>query len=195
MLTARREINLLFSEWSVRGVNLWEVALNSQLLTQGTATYTLSSNVVMILDGYRSLNQSTTSQTDIYLTPISRTTYASYPLKATQGPPAVYWFDRLITPTVTFWPTPDGNGPYYFNYYAMTQVQDAALTGGQTPDVPYRWYDPLIAGMAMRLARVYKPDLYAIRKADYDEAWKYAATDDVENAPMVIAPDLSRYWR
>ena len=85
--TARRQLNLLLtSEWSNRQVNLWEVSLISQALTQGTATYTLPSNVVMVLDAYRS----TTSggiQTDIFMTPISRDDYASYPQKQTQAPP------------------------------------------------------------------------------------------------------------
>jgi hypothetical protein len=195
MLTARREINLLFSEWSNRQVNLWKVTLYSQLLTAGTATYTLGSEIVMILDGYRSINQGLSTQTDIYMTPISRTAYDSYPLKQTQGPPTVYWFNRQIIPTVTFWPVPDSGGPYYFNYHAVTQIQDAAITSGQTPDIPERWYDVFIAGLAFRLCRIYKPDMRQALKGDYDEAWTFAAAQDTENVSLVIAPNLSRYYR
>ena len=36
--SARRSLNILFSEWSNRGVHLWKVSLNTQELTSGTAT-------------------------------------------------------------------------------------------------------------------------------------------------------------
>src|SRR5271170_1392745 len=98
-LTARRQLGLLLNtEWSNRQVNLFAVTLNSQPLTQGTATYTLPANVVMVLDAYRS----TTSggvQNDIWMTPISRDDYAGYPQKSIQAPSTTYWFNRQITPT------------------------------------------------------------------------------------------------
>lgn len=202
MLTARREINLLFVELSNRQVDLWKVELISTDLTEGTATYTVPGRVVMILDAYVSLNNGQSNQTDRYVTPFSRTDYASQANKQTQGFPINYWFDRLISPTVTFWPVPDGNGPYTFNYYACSQIQDASLTGGETPDLPYRWLDVLVAGLAKRLARCYPPpqgvDPIAFRAgldADYNEAWTYAATQDVENTPMRILPQIGGYYR
>lgn len=199
--TARREINLLFSEWSNRQVNLWKVELDTQAITSGTASYSLPAKVVMILDAYRSINTGTSSQTNVYMTPISRTEYASYATPQTVGPPTVFWLDRTITPTVTFYPTPDSNGPYVFNYYAVVQIQDANVASGETPDVPYRWYDALVAGIAYRMARVYPPQgvdpiqFLAARKADYDEAWRFASGQDVENVNFSIQPQLSNYYR
>jgi len=192
--TARRQINLMLtSEWSNRGVNLWKVQLNSQALTQGTATYTLPSEVVMILDAYRS----TTSggvQTDIFMTPISRDDYAGYPQKQTQAPPTVYWMDRLITPTVTLYPVPDSGGPYTFTYYALLQVQDANIPSGETPDIPTRWFDCLCAGLAYRLARIYAPALEDKRKTDYQDAWLAASGEDLEQAPVRIIPRMWGYY-
>jgi len=194
-LTARRQLGLLLNtEWSNRQVNLWEVSLNSVSLVQGTATYTLPANVVMVLDAYRS----TTSggvQTDIFMTPISRDDYAGYPQKSTQAPPTVYWFNRQITPTITLYPVPDNGGPYTLNYYCCTQIQDANIPSGETPDVPVRWFDALCAGLAYRLARVYAPALEDKRKMDYQEAWQVAATQDLENTPVRIAPRMQGYWR
>lgn len=195
MATARREINLLFAELSNRQVNLWKVEQISLDLTDGTATYDIPGRVVMILDAYISLNDGDDDQTDLYVTPISRTQYASYASKSTEGQPTVFWFDRQIEPTVTFYPVPDGNGPYVFNYYACVQMQDAAINGGQTPDIPYLWYDVLVAGLAHRLSRVYAPPLEEQRKKDYDAAWNYAATQNVENTPVTITPSLSSYYR
>jgi hypothetical protein len=195
MLSARRELNFMFAEWSNKGVNLWEVVRRQQVLTQGTATYSINANTIMILDGSIVLNFGTSSESRRYITPISRTEYLSYPNQQIQSPPNVYWFDRLISPTVTFWPVPDGNGPYTFDYFACTQIQDANLPAGETPDAPYRWFDAIVAGMSHRAARIYKPELETIRKADAMEAWGVAATQDTENVPTVFAPQLSGYYR
>jgi hypothetical protein len=201
MLTARRELNLLFSELSNRGVNLWKVEQLSVDMVSGTPSYDIPGRVVMILDAYISLNNGTTEQTDRYVTPISRTDYSGYGSKFTPGPPNVDGFDRLSSPTITMWPVPDSNGPYVFNYYACSQMQDAALIGGQTPDLPYRWLDVLVTGLAKRLARSYPPDgmdalaFEKARDADYDAAWAFAATQDTENVPVSIAPNIGSFYR
>lgn len=195
MLTARREINDLFVELSNRQVNLWKVEQLSVNLTVGVASYDIPARVVMILDAYISLNNGEANQTDRYIIPVSRTQYASFASKPTLGPPTTFWLDRLVSPTITLWPVPDSNGPYVFNYYACTQIQDAALTSGQTPDLPYRWLGVLVAGLARRFARIYAPQFEQSRKADYDEAWSYAATQDTENVPLVLAPQIGNYYR
>lgn len=194
-ITARRELNFLLSEWSNKQVNLWEVILVSQSLNQGTATYSVNPNVVMILDAYITLNQGTTNQTDRYITPLSRTNFASLSNKSTQGFPTTYWFDRLISPTVTMWPVPDGGGPYTLNYYCCTQMQDANVANGETPDIPYRWIDALVAGLAYRLSRTYAPQLEQVRKGDAMDAWTVAAGQDTENVPTTFAPNIGSYYR
>jgi len=194
MLTARRELNLLLAEFSNKQVNLWKVELISVTLVDGTATYSVPSRVVMMLDAYIRLNDGETGQTDRYITPISRTDYATYAAKLTEGIPTVYWFDRQISPEFTTYPVINDSG-YLFNYYACSQVQDAYLTGGQTPDIPYRWTDALVAGLAYRLSRSYAPDLEQIRKADAQEAWNIAAAQDTENVSLRLVPSIGRYYR
>ena len=195
MFTARRELNFMFASWSNETPNLWEVVRTQTVLTQGTATYSITPQTVMVLDASIVLNIGTANESRRYITPISRTEYLSFANQEIQGPPTVYWFDRLIAPTVTFWPVPDESGPYTFDWFGCTQMQDANLTGGETPDVPYRWLDALVAGLAHRLSRVYAPDLEQMRKADADEAWKIAAAQDTENVPFALAPNLMNYYR
>ena len=48
--TARRSLNLLSQEFSNRGINLWTVEDATQSLSNGTASYTLPSDTVAILD-------------------------------------------------------------------------------------------------------------------------------------------------
>lgn len=195
MQSAYRELNLLLAQMSNQQPNLWEVVRTQTTLTAGQAQYTLPASLVMVLDASIVLNFGTSSESRRYIAPISRTEYLSYANQQTPGSPTVFWLDRTITPTITFYPVPDGNGPYTFDYFSCTQMQDANLTNGETPDVPYRWLDALVAGLSHRLARIYAPTLEAQRKMDADEAWKIAAEQDVENVPLVLAPGLSSYFK
>lgn len=193
LLDALNEYNLLLSSLSNLQPNLFAVELVSVPLIQGTATYSVDPSIVMILDAYISYDSSTTSDRLIF--PISRTEYASYPNKTAQGTPSVFWFDRLADPNVTLWYVPDATSTYTLNYYAVQQMQDANLTSGETPGLPYLWLDTLVAGMSHRMARIYKPELEAVRKADFDEAYKIAATQNVENVELTISPGLDSYFR
>ena len=115
------EANLMFSSWANQGVNLWEVQLITAPLTQGTTTYPVNPNVVMILDAFIRINSGTSSQFDRVIMPISRTEYSQTPNKNLQASPTVFWFDRLIQPTVTVWPVPDQSNYYTLNYYRVIQ--------------------------------------------------------------------------
>lgn len=195
MLSAYNEFNFLLSSFSNLQPNLWKVIRTQTVLTPGVATYTLPAYTVMVLDASIVLNFGSSNESRRYITPISRTEYLSYANQQSQGQPTVFWFWRTETPTVTFYLVPDSNGPYTFDYFSCIQIQDVGFPGGQTPDVPYRWLDALTAGLAHRLARIYAPPLEQIRKADADEAWRIAATQDTENVPLLLAPGLSSYYR
>jgi hypothetical protein len=195
MVSARRALNLLLVEASNRQVNLWKVQQNSFPLVQGTALYNLPANTVLVLDAWVSSNTGTQNQTDIYITPISRTEYATFSNKQTPGRPTSWWMDRLISPTLTVWPVPDASGPYVFNYFSCVQMQDANLPGGETPDLPFRWLDWFAAALAHRLSRYYAPTLEAARKEDAKEAWIIAASQDVEPVALALSPTLRSYYR
>ena len=91
LINARMETNFLLVEWANLQVNLWEVDLQTVSLVQGTATYTVPADTVMILDAY----VTPSGATDRLIFPISRSEYASYPDKTIQNTPSVFWFDRL----------------------------------------------------------------------------------------------------
>lgn len=193
--SARQAMNMLLSRWSNMGVNLWKVDTETITLQAGVSTYSVPSDTVMILDMY-SRTPSGTTNTDRIMMPISRTEYASYPNKLQQGFPTVFWFDRLISPTVTVWPVPDGSGsPTTITYYRVTQVQDANLPGGETIDVPYRWLDAFANGLAYYLARIWQPQLVGQLKQEADEAYMIAANQDTENVSVYISPMISGYFR
>jgi hypothetical protein len=190
---AIKEANFLLSEIANKQPNLWTSELSSFVLTPGQATYTLDAKNVMILAAY--IRTTSGSQTnDRIISPISTVEYASYNGKSDQGFPTVYWFDRQIIPQITLWYVPDSVQTYTLFLQMVNQIQDAELPSGQNPQIPYRFYDLFVAGLAYRLARIYRPELEPIRKADYQEAWVIAQTQDTENVAMNIVPSLSGYY-
>ncbi len=192
LMDARMEANLLLAKMSDIQPNLWTVDLQALPLLQGAGTYTVPAETAMILDAYIRFGNPSTDRS-IY--PISRSEYSTYPNKSTQAFPTIFWFDRLVSPTLTLWPVPDGNGPYTLFYYRVRQIQDAEYVNGQNIEVPYLWLDAFTAGLAARLARIYAPSLEGQRKMDADEAWALAAKQDTENVYMMLNPGLSSYFR
>ncbi len=189
---ARMEANLLLARIANTEPNLWTVDLQALPLLQGSPTYTVPAETAMILDAYIRFGSPSTDRS-IY--PISRSEYSTYPEKDIQAFPTVFWFDRLISPTITLWPVPDGNGPYTLYYYRVRQIQDAEYVNGQNIEIPYLWLDAFTSGLAARLARIYAPSLEGQRKMDADEAWQLAAKQDVENVTLMFNPGLSSYFR
>lgn len=193
MDSARMATNMMLARWANQGVNLWCVDLVTTPLVQGTSTYSVSSNTVMILDAYISTVNGGVS-TDRIILPISRTEYASYPNKAQQGFPTVYWFDRLISPTVTIWPVPDGSQTN-LKYYRVRQLQDSNLQNAEQVEIPYLWLEAFADGLAYRLARIWNPQIAPALKAQADESYDIASRQNVETAQQYISPMISGYFR
>ena len=195
MEAARMATNMMLSRWANEGVNLWAVDLITTPLVTGQATYNVDSNTVVILDAYVT-NDQTGENIDRIILPISRTEYASYPNKEQQGFPTVFWFDRLLSPTVTLWPVPNvDNGPSTLKYYRVRQIQDANLQNGQQVEIPYLWMEAFAYGLAQRLAMVWSPDKVALMKPMADEAYAIAAQQNVETAQQYFSPMVSGYYR
>ena len=195
MQSSRIATNLMLANWSNRGVNLWAVDLVTVPLVAGQATYNVDANTVVILDAYMQTDNGSGDPIDRIILPVSRTEYASYPNKEQQGFTTTFWFDRLIAPTVTLWPVPDGTSAQYLKYYRVRQIQDSNLQGGQNVEIPYLWLDAFATGLAERLARIWNPQLVQITKPLADEAYKIAADQNVETAQQYISPQISGYYR
>jgi len=193
MESARMAANMMLGRWSSQGVNLWAVDLQTITLVQGTSSYSVPSNTVAMLDAYVVQNTGGASINRLIL-PISRTEYASYPNPAQQGFPTTYWFDRLLSPTVTLWPVPDGNEST-FNYYRVRQVQDSNFTNGQNVEIPYYFLEAFAYGMAQRLAMIWAPDKVQLLKPLADESYSIAAQQNVETAAQYISPMIASYFR
>ena len=193
MESARMAANFVLGDWANKGVNLWKVESVTVPFVQGTATYSVSPNLVEILDLFITIGTGA-SATNRYLFPVSRTEYVSYPNPTEQGVPSVYWHNRTLSPTINFYLTPDGN-EVSFTYYAVQQIQDAAFTNGQVADIPYLWLNAFAKGLAAELAIMWAPDKAMVLASAATAAWTAAALTNTENSNFYISPTLSGYWR
>ncbi len=190
---ARMATNLLLSRWSAKGVNLWQVELASIALKQGCSMYPVPPNTIVMLDAYITLN-SGAAGIDRLILPISRTEYASYPNKQQQGFPTTFWFDRLLSPTVTLWPVPDGTQSC-LKYYRLRQTQDSVLGNGLNVEVPIYFLEAYALGLGWRLALIWAPDRAPGLKALADEAYNDATNQNVETSNVYVSPQMSGYYR
>jgi hypothetical protein len=99
-------------------------------------------------------------------------------------------------PNVTVWPAPDQgtiSNPYYtLIYWRLRRMQDAG-NGVNVEDIPYRFQEAMIAGLAYKLSMKVEGGLerMAMLKAQYDEAWDLASSEDREKAPIRFVPRQS----
>lgn len=186
--SARRSLNLLFSEWGNRGVHLWKVELTVQQLTQGTATYTTPTTTNDVLEAYISSSSSnTTSTQDVSLSKIDRSTYAGLPNKGQTGTPSQYYVDRQITPTITLYQTPDLNTYTYLKYYTIQRIEDTGAYSN-TPDVPFRFLPCLISGLAFYISQAKAPEKTEQLKMLYEDELQRALIEDSAATSLFISP-------
>ena len=188
--TARRSLNLMFADWANRGINMWTFEQGSIPLVAGQATYDLPADTVDLLEHViRTGAGSSSTQADLTITRISVSTYATIPNKLQQARPIQVWIERLNTPRITVWPTPDNSQPYVFVYWRMKRIQDAG-NGVNTMDMPFRFVPCMVAGLAYYLALKVPggAERLGILKQQYDEAWQLASEEDREKAAVRFVP-------
>ena len=175
----------MLAEWANRGLNQWTIEQDTQTVTQGTAEYTLNSNVIDILDVV--LRRTTNGvQTDISIDRLSRSSYLNIPNKTTQSMPSQWFLDKLISPVLKVWPTPD-NSTDILVFNKMIRMDDAD-SGTNTMDMPFRFYPCFAAGLAYYIAIKRAPEKVQLLKQIYEEEFDRAMSTDEDRASFRIRP-------
>jgi hypothetical protein len=191
--SARMAANMVLSSWSAQGVNLWEVDLQTVPLVKNKETYSVPNDTVVILDAYISINEGNRS-IDRVIMPISRSEYATYPLKDQVGFPTVFWFDRQLNPVVRIYPVPSGEN-ISLSYYRMKQIAVQDVQGGPSPEIPIYFQEAFAMALATRLALIWAPEKAQLVGSAALDAYKTATDQNVETADYYITPVLSGYYR
>tara|TARA_R110000803_G_scaffold163913_1_gene227610 strand:- start:1854 stop:2546 length:693 start_codon:yes stop_codon:yes gene_type:complete len=194
--TARRSLNLMFTDWANRGINMWVIEQGQIPLVAGTGAYDLPDDTVDLIEHViRTNNGQTATQADLSVSRISVSTYASIPSKLTTGRPIQVYIDRSSpTPVVNLWPVPDTAQTYTLVYWRLRRIEDAG-SGVDTMDVPFRFLNCMVAGLAYMIALKVPGGLerVALLKQQYDEAWDLAAAEDREKASIRFVPRFTAF--
>ena len=202
MRSARRSINLLLSDWSNRGVNLWTIESSSIALTYNTGSYDLTAvsgnDIVDVIEQVVQIPP-TTSGTNVARLNVRRVSISTQATRVNQnyqGRPTEVWYDRRIDGvTAHIWPLPDATGSYTLYYTVLRRMDDAGAYTN-TADMPYRFLPAFISGLAFYIAQKRQPDnaiLLQRLEADYEKTWQRAADEDREKATLSITPRASAY--
>ena len=101
-------------------------------------------------------------------------------------------------PSINVWPTPNAPGDQYtFVYWRMRRIQDAG-TGITTNDIPFRFIPVMVAGLAYYLSQKLldvDPNRVMMLKADYEQQWDLASSEDREKAASRFVPRNMFYVR
>jgi hypothetical protein len=174
---------------------------------QGQVIYDLPVDTVDLIEHFIRTNfDQGPNQTDLNITRISVSTYSTIPNKLAQGRPIQVWINRQSgqrvgsnaatpkNPKIYVWPAPDQGteqNPYYtFCYFRLKRIFDAG-TGTNVIDIPFRFQNCLVAGLAYMIAikkEGVSVDRLNILKMQYDEAWELASSEDREKAADRFVP-------
>ena len=188
--SARTSLNLLFAEWANRGIHLWKVSLNENLLVSGQAEYAVDGNVSDVLEAYVSTTgagANTVNTQDVSLSKIDRSAYAALPNKLAVGQPSQYYVDRQEIPKIYLYQAPDLNTYTYLKYYVIKRIEDAGAYTNDA-DIVFRFLPCMVAGLAYYLAMKNSPELVQQNKLIYEDQLKRALDEDGQRASTFITP-------
>ena len=196
--SARRSLNILFQEWSNRGLHYWEIANNDITLVNTQNVYTMfrstsdgtsSATAVYGVDDVLEASFRNADNVDFPLTKINRSAYQALSNKTDTGIPTQYYVQRLIDRvTITLYLTPgtDEAGKK-LNYYYVKRIQDAGAYTNDA-DVPFRFVPCMIAGLSYYLAQKYAPDRIQVLKMLYEDELQRALNEDGSSSSSFITP-------
>jgi len=187
---ARRNLNLLFSEWGNRGVHLWKVQLNEVALVAGQPNYTTPAAVSDVLEAFISTTNAAGNNTntqDVSLTKIDRSAYAALPNKYATGQPSQYYVDRQITPIINLYQAPDASTYTTLKYYSINRIEDAGAYTN-TSDAPFRFLPCMVAGLAYYLSFMKAAEKTQMLKMAYEDEMKRALDEDGSRTSLYISP-------
>ena len=187
--SARRSLNLLLTEWSNRGINLWTVEQDSIAVSASAgASIALDQDVVDIMD----MVVAASDGSDLGMTRIGYVDWLRIPNKEQVGRPTQWFVERQRDqPVLRTWPLAEDN--FTFKFWKIKRIQDIKQSF-EDPDVPYRFLPALTAGLAyyMSLKRSVPLDRVAVLKAQYEEALLYASQEDRERVSFKAIPKIPR---
>ena len=203
--SARRSLNIMFQEWGNRGLHYWELKeTNIDLIENqseyifyrhsgdGTSAVTTPSGIYGvddILEATYRTDRTQSTQQDVAMTKIDRSTYSALANKLSTGTPTQYYVQRFIDRvTVTVYPVPSSTAASKdMHIYYVKRIDDAGDFTNAS-DVPYRFVPCMVSGLAYYLSQKEKPELVQQMKVLYDGEFNRALIEDGSSTSTYIKP-------
>ena len=136
-----------------------------------------------------------TVQNDTVMTRMSYSEWMQINNKQNQASrPSQFFINRLTQPTVTIWPPP--SAMYNSIFYVRIAMAEDIGTLQQTPAIPGRFYEPMVAALAVVLGMKF-PDVCPLDKLAFLQTYANAVfleakIEDRERVPTRIFGDYSQ---
>lgn len=138
-----------------------------------------------------------TSPSEIVVARLNRDDYVGQPSKQSVGDITSFWLDRARDrPVMYLWPVPSST----FNQLVVWRhryIMDPG-TAQNDADVPQRWLDAVVKGLAARMAmELPGVDMgrVPILERQAQEALNFVGSAEYDNSPINLIPDISVYSR
>lgn len=153
VLKVRRGMRILTERWTAAGFNTWRIKNFTSQVNGTSPKISLPERVddVMQVTAVRS----GLSESVLHRIPPSQ--YMQITTKDTQGQPSQYYLDRTEPPTLFVHPIGTPSVPDTIVVYYVERPADYDAYDDLTSDVPGRWLEALISGLALDLARKRPP--------------------------------------
>jgi hypothetical protein len=157
VLKIRRGLRILTERWTAQGYNTWRIKTHTALASGITPSLSLPDKV----DDVIQVNSVRNGTSETTMRRISAVQYAQLTAKNTQGQPSQYYLDRKTSPKLFLFPIGDTTTPMSIVITYLSRPDDYERYGDTTDDIPGRWLEALVSGLALDLAR---------KRPPYDEA-------------------------
>ena len=122
----------------------------------------------------------------------SRDWYLSVPNKSIIGVPSAFYVTRSRKPYFTAYLTPNNTyNAFIFNVQSYYEDFNTLI---QEADIPQRFMDAFVSGLAARLSLKFYQDKYPILSQIADQTYQSAARADVDSAPITIGATSSMFF-
>ena len=195
--SARRSLNIMFSEWGNRGVHLWKVKQATIPLVEGQAEYNFANDntnfptdISDVLEAFVRNNSTATAPVDTTLTKIDRSAYAALANKLSKGTPSQYYVQRTVAPSIFLFQTPSSSfsgSNFQLKFFYVARIQDAGAYTNES-DVVYRFIPCMTSGLSYYLSLKYSPDTAQANKLIYEDELQRALTADGSRTSTHITP-------
>ena len=192
--SARRSLNIMFSDWANRGYNQWTVEEKDLTIVKSTISYDLPADTIDII------NANIKESNGLYyaMSRLGLGDYSAIQNKATESRPTQFYLQRTSTPKIYLYPAPDDSTDVV-NYWRIRRIMDitASTVAGveQNTDVPSRAIECMCSGLTFFLSQK-RPNIDINRRAelkiDYESAFERLIAGDDSPSTKII-PSTSYY--